>query len=157
MPRDRHAPARCPKRRRRGGVRSERPRHPVPAPSARRNRRSPDQGCLHDTRLRRSRWLRYPSLFILHTESYPGTNLPVMQPRPTDLSRDRRRAWIWIGLGVLAVALCIGWLALPVGEWVASFQRRILGLGVWGVAIFAAVFIVATLILAPDWPLAVAA
>jgi len=80
-----------------------------------------------------------------------------MQPRPTDPSRDRRRAWIWIGLGVLAVALCIGWLTLPVGEWVAAFQRRILGLGVWGVAIFAGVFIAATLILAPDWPLAVAA
>ena len=80
-----------------------------------------------------------------------------MQPRPTDLSRDRRRAWIWIGLGVLAVALCIGWLALPVGEWVGSFQRWILGLGVWGVAIFAGVFIAATLVLAPDWPLAIAA
>jgi len=80
-----------------------------------------------------------------------------MQLRPTDPGRDRRRAWIWIGLGVLAVALCIGWLALPVGEWVGSFQRWILGLGVWGVAIFAGVFIAATLVLAPDWPLAVAA
>ena len=37
------------------------------------------------------------------------------------------------------------------------FQRWILGLGVWGVVIFAAVFVAATLVLAPDWPLAVAA
>ncbi len=64
---------------------------------------------------------------------------------------------MWIGFGLLAVALCIGWLALPVSEWAGSFQRWILGLGVWGVAIFAGVFIAATLVLAPDWPLAVAA
>jgi uncharacterized membrane protein YdjX (TVP38/TMEM64 family) len=80
-----------------------------------------------------------------------------MQPGPTDLSRDRRRAWIWLGLGGLAVALSIGSLALPIGEWAGSFQRWLLGLGIWGVAIFAAVFIAATLVLAPDWPLAVAA
>ena len=58
---------------------------------------------------------------------------------------------------MLAVALCIGWLALPVGEWAGTSQRWMLGLGIWGVAIFAGVFIVATLVLAPDWPLAVAA
>jgi uncharacterized membrane protein YdjX (TVP38/TMEM64 family) len=80
-----------------------------------------------------------------------------MQPRPTDPSRNRRRAWTWVGLGVLVVALCLGWLALPVGECAGLFQRWILGLGVWGVAIFAGVFIAATLVLAPDWPLSVAA
>jgi len=46
---------------------------------------------------------------------------------------------------------------LPLGTWVADFERWMLGLGIWGVAIFAAVFIAATLVLAPDWPLAIAA
>jgi uncharacterized membrane protein YdjX (TVP38/TMEM64 family) len=55
------------------------------------------------------------------------------------------------------VILCLGWLVLPMAEWAAAFQRWILDFGVWGVLIFAAVFIAATLILAPDWPLAVAA
>jgi uncharacterized membrane protein YdjX (TVP38/TMEM64 family) len=72
-------------------------------------------------------------------------------------NRDRPRAWIWIAFGVAAAALCLGWLVLPVGEWVTASQRSVLGLGAAGVAIFAGVFIVATLLLAPDWPLAIAA
>ncbi|HYZ40105.1 MAG TPA: VTT domain-containing protein [Stellaceae bacterium] len=53
--------------------------------------------------------------------------------------------------------LGVGWLWLPVGEWIEQFQQWILGLGFWGIVIFAGAFIVATLVLAPDWPLAVAA
>lgn len=48
--------------------------------------------------------------------------------------------WIWIGLGAVAVALCIAWFALPVGEWVGMTQHWVLGLGVWGVAFFAVGF-----------------
>jgi hypothetical protein len=53
-----------------------------------------------------------------------------MQRRPIDLSRIRRRACGRVGLGVLAAALCVCWLALPVGEWAGLFQRWIVGLGV---------------------------
>jgi uncharacterized membrane protein YdjX (TVP38/TMEM64 family) len=84
-------------------------------------------------------------------------NMSAAEPRRSERSRDSRQTWIWIALGVVVVSLCIGWLAFPVGEWVGVFQRWILGLGFWGVAIFAGVFIAATLVLAPDWPLAVAA
>jgi uncharacterized membrane protein YdjX (TVP38/TMEM64 family) len=86
-----------------------------------------------------------------------------MQPRPTDLVRrtipggDRRRGWIWVSLGALAAALCVGWLVLPIDAWAAAFERWMLGLGIWGIAIFAAAFIAATLVLAPDWPLVIAA
>jgi uncharacterized membrane protein YdjX (TVP38/TMEM64 family) len=93
-----------------------------------------------------------------------------MRPRQTDIvreppaglrrfvsNRDRPRAWIRIAFGVVAAALCLGWLVLPVGEWITAFQRSVLGLGAAGVAIFAGVFIAATLLLAPDWPLAIAA
>jgi uncharacterized membrane protein YdjX (TVP38/TMEM64 family) len=58
---------------------------------------------------------------------------------------------------LFAAALCIGWLVLPLGEWAAALERWMLGLGIGGVAIFAAIFIAATLVLAPDWPLAIAA
>ena len=93
-----------------------------------------------------------------------------MRARPTDLLQkplaklqrvenkpDRARFWIGLGLGVLAVILCLGWLMFPVGEWVVAFQGSLLGLGATGVAIFVGLFIAATLVLAPDWPLAIAA
>jgi uncharacterized membrane protein YdjX (TVP38/TMEM64 family) len=92
-----------------------------------------------------------------------------MQPRETDLvrkplaelrgivsNRDRPRTWIWIAFAVVTVTLCLGWLVFPVGEWVVAFQGSLLGLGAAGVAIFAGLFIAATLVLAPDWPLAIA-
>jgi uncharacterized membrane protein YdjX (TVP38/TMEM64 family) len=65
--------------------------------------------------------------------------------------------WLWIGLGLLVATLCALSLVLPVGHWVASFQHWILGLGWWGVGIFALLFIATTLVLAPDWPLSIAA
>jgi uncharacterized membrane protein YdjX (TVP38/TMEM64 family) len=77
--------------------------------------------------------------------------------RRIETSPNRRRGWVWISLGLLAVGLCLSWLALPVGEWTGMLQRRMLDLGICGVLIFAAVFVAATLVLAPDWPLAIAA
>jgi len=71
--------------------------------------------------------------------------------------KDRLSRWTWTTLGSIALLLCIGWFLLPIGEWGGTFQRTIAGLGIWGVAIFAAVFVAATLVLAPDFPLAIAA
>jgi uncharacterized membrane protein YdjX (TVP38/TMEM64 family) len=69
----------------------------------------------------------------------------------------RRRPWLWAGLGlVLAGGFAVS-LACPVGDWVAAFQHWILGLGPWGVAVFALLFVATTLVLAPDWPLSIAA
>lgn len=65
--------------------------------------------------------------------------------------------WVWIGLGVLLVGLCVGWLLLPLGDWLEALHHWILGLGLWGAVIFAVIFIAATLVLAPDWPLAIVA
>jgi uncharacterized membrane protein YdjX (TVP38/TMEM64 family) len=69
----------------------------------------------------------------------------------------KRRPWLWAGLGlVLAGGLAVS-LACPIGEWVASFQHWILGLGAWGIAVFALLFMATTVVLAPDWPLSIAA
>jgi uncharacterized membrane protein YdjX (TVP38/TMEM64 family) len=85
------------------------------------------------------------------------TSNSTAEPRCIERGADAHLSWIWLALGVLVVSLCIGWLALPLSEWAGVFQSWILGFGLWGVAIFAGAFIVATLVLAPDFPLAVAA
>ncbi|MBA2408979.1 MAG: TVP38/TMEM64 family protein [Gammaproteobacteria bacterium] len=70
---------------------------------------------------------------------------------------ERNIPWLWIGLVVGLVALTVAWFFLPVGEWLKSFNGWVQGLGVWGYVIFAAVYIIATVLLAPGSPLTIAA
>ncbi len=57
--------------------------------------------------------------------------------------------WKWaIGVAVLA-ALVAGWFLLPVKEWIEAFQHWIEGFGAWGYGLFAAVYIVGTVLLIP--------
>jgi uncharacterized membrane protein YdjX (TVP38/TMEM64 family) len=78
------------------------------------------------------------------------------KPPSAALSRKQRR-WLWAGLGLgLAGGVAVS-LTCPVGDWVTFFQHWILGLGPWGVAVFALLFVATTLVLAPDWPLTIAA
>lgn len=57
--------------------------------------------------------------------------------------------WKWIGLGVIILAVFASWFLLPVNEWLQSFNQWIKNLGALGVSIFAAVYIFATIMLAP--------
>jgi uncharacterized membrane protein YdjX (TVP38/TMEM64 family) len=57
----------------------------------------------------------------------------------------------------MLLALCLGWLALPLQQWIDDLQSWLLGLGAAGFAIFAVILIVATFLPAPDWPLPIAA
>jgi uncharacterized membrane protein YdjX (TVP38/TMEM64 family) len=76
--------------------------------------------------------------------------------RPVEPGR-RRRPWLWAVFGLFLAVAVAGWILLPVAACVAAFQQWVLGLGPWGVAVFALLFIATTLVLAPDWPLSIAA
>ena len=58
--------------------------------------------------------------------------------------------WLKAGAGVAAVAgVLVGVRLLPVGRWAQLLIEKVHGLGARGVAIFAAVYIVSPLLLAP--------
>jgi uncharacterized membrane protein YdjX (TVP38/TMEM64 family) len=69
---------------------------------------------------------------------------------------SRNRPWVWVGLALLVVAVAGAAFVLPVGDWITVFEHWIRGLGFWGVAIFALLFVATTVVLAPDWPLSIA-
>jgi uncharacterized membrane protein YdjX (TVP38/TMEM64 family) len=65
--------------------------------------------------------------------------------------------WAWIAIAVALVAVGAGWSLFPLREGLDACERWITGLEVWGVALFALVYILATISLAPEWPLTMAA
>jgi len=63
-------------------------------------------------------------------------------------SPDKSR-WKWIGLASLAIALLIAAHLLPVRQRLAEFNDWVLHLGIWGIILFIAAYIVATVLLLP--------
>lgn len=63
----------------------------------------------------------------------------------------------WLGAGALVVGIGLGWHLLPVGDWLDVLRSWILGLGFAGVAVFAVIYVVGAVILAPEALLTVAA
>jgi uncharacterized membrane protein YdjX (TVP38/TMEM64 family) len=63
----------------------------------------------------------------------------------------------WALASAVLLVLCLGWLLLPLRQWIEALQSWLLGLGLWGVCVFAIILIVMTFLPAPDWPLPVAA
>jgi uncharacterized membrane protein YdjX (TVP38/TMEM64 family) len=57
--------------------------------------------------------------------------------------------WKWIGVGALLVGLFVAVRLLPAREWLAEFNQWIAHLGTWGVVLFCAVYIVATVLFFP--------
>jgi uncharacterized membrane protein YdjX (TVP38/TMEM64 family) len=52
-------------------------------------------------------------------------------------------------LAVVGVAIFAAWFLLPLKQWLQGFTDWIEGLGVWGGVLFAAVYVIATVVLAP--------
>jgi len=65
--------------------------------------------------------------------------------------------WQWALGAVVIAALVAGWFVLPIEAWSDAFQAWIKGLGPWGWLIFAAVYIVGTVLLVPGSVLTFAA
>lgn len=57
--------------------------------------------------------------------------------------------WGWIGVGVVVVGLLVLGRLLPVGEWLATFNEKIGQLGSAGMAIYAGVYVLATVLFLP--------
>ena len=92
----------------------------------------------------------------------PRVRQDVMARGIVDMNRTAARAaWptlaFWAGLFLLASAVMLAWLLLPVREWLQAFTTWARELGMPGVIAFAGVYVVAVVLLAPVWPLSIAA
>jgi len=63
-------------------------------------------------------------------------------------SKEKGIHWNLIVPAIALVAVFAAWFLLPLKDWLASFSGWIEGLGVWGGVVFAAAYIVATVVLA---------
>jgi uncharacterized membrane protein YdjX (TVP38/TMEM64 family) len=77
--------------------------------------------------------------------------------RKAEPIEELRRWGPWVAFGFVLLALCLGWLLLPLRQWMDDLQSWLLGLGAWGVVIFALILILATFLPMPDWPLPIVA
>jgi len=74
-----------------------------------------------------------------------------------DSKRSGLTPWQWALGAVVLAALVAGWFLLPIEAWTDAFQVWIKSLGPWGWLIFAAVYIVGTVLLVPGSVLTFAA
>jgi len=69
--------------------------------------------------------------------------------------RDAR--WKLIVAAVALIALFVAWFILPVKQWLNAFSGWIEGMGLWGAVLFALVYVIGTVLLAPGSLLTIAA
>ena len=90
---------------------------------------------------------------------------PVGRRALSDISRTSRaaasiggrRLLIAFAAAALVAAAIAAWFLFPFAHWLHAFRHWLLAFGPAGVGFFALIFILATVILAPDWPLSVLA
>lgn len=73
------------------------------------------------------------------------------------MPESNRKTIPWNLILPAAVVFFGAWFLLPVEGWLQAFSEWIKGLGVWGGVLFSAVYVVATVVLAPGAPLTIAA
>ncbi len=71
--------------------------------------------------------------------------------------QDVRRSfsWKWVVLGVVIVGLLVTRSLLPIGEWIKAFNAWVGQMGPAGMAIYAGVYVLATVLFLPGSPLTV--
>jgi uncharacterized membrane protein YdjX (TVP38/TMEM64 family) len=70
-------------------------------------------------------------------------------PSAAPASRTRRLS-LWLGAGALLAAIVLLWSLLPVAAWLETLRSWIVGLGFRGIAIFALIYIIGAVVLAPE-------
>src|SRR5260370_7649843 len=70
-------------------------------------------------------------------------------PSAAPASRTRRLL-LWLGAGALLAAIVLLWSLLPVAAWLEALRTWIVGLGFRGIAIFALIYIIGAVVLAPE-------
>ena len=80
----------------------------------------------------------------------PAATEPADSAANSPPPRRGRRLLLWVGAGVLVVAIVILWSLLPVSAWLEALRTWIVELGFRGVAIFALIYILGAVVLAPE-------
>ncbi len=66
--------------------------------------------------------------------------------------------WLaWLGAGAVIIGIAVGWYLLPVSAWLDALRGWLLGLGFAGIAVFAAIYVLGAVVLAPEALLTIAA
>jgi uncharacterized membrane protein YdjX (TVP38/TMEM64 family) len=76
---------------------------------------------------------------------------------PGRIRQSGTGSWAWIGAGALVVAIAVGWYLLPLREWLQDLRGWLLDLGLAGVLVYAAIYVLGAVVLAPEALLTVAA
>jgi len=81
----------------------------------------------------------------------------IAMPLHTGRQHAQGRWWVWAAGALLVIALAVIGVLSPVGTWIDTFRGWVDSLGVWGVAIFALLYVLATIALLPCAPLSIVA
>ncbi|HKU93870.1 MAG TPA: TVP38/TMEM64 family protein [Vineibacter sp.] len=91
----------------------------------------------------------------------PHRGVPVTEAIAMPLRTGHRHAqgrwWLWAAGALVVLALATAGLLSPVGTWIDTFHNWVESLGIWGVVVFALVYVVATVALLPCAPLSIVA
>ena len=75
----------------------------------------------------------------------------IREPQP------KSQVAFWAVAVVLLIAVTLAWFTFPVKDWVQSSNAWVRGLGLWGVVLFALVYILVVIVLAPAEVMSIAA
>lgn len=72
-----------------------------------------------------------------------------LRPRSSVASMRTRRTWLFAGVGIVILAMAAAALLLPIGRWGVALVEKAHDAGAAGVALFAAAYLIAPVLLVP--------